>query len=181
MTHELTEPDRLFLRELLERGPLSAAQYRALGFHATHGPNLHALERAGLFERGPSAVEGWRITDDGEFWLAVADKAARELAALRVQRADLHRQCEALRARVSKLEAQVPPERPAQLFGLGCVRFCRGELWLLNGREKGFARSGFLLASWDELFRRFNVRVTDHGTDEHGPWWAVEPIGAPPR
>ena len=53
-------------------------------------------------------------------------------------------------------------------------------VWLLNRRDKGWGEFGFKLRDWDELFRRFNVRVTAAGSDDHGPYWSVEPIGGAP-
>ena len=79
-------------------------------------------------------------------------------------------------AELDELRTKIAKSRPAQLLGTGYVRFCGEELWILNRRERGFGEFGFQCADWDELFRRFNCRVTGHGTDEHGPWWSVEPM-----
>lgn len=69
--------------------------------------------------------------------------------------------------------------RRTRLLGRGCVRFDeRGRIWALSNREKGWSAFGYQFDSWDELFRRFDVRVTDHGTDEWGAWWVIE-SGAP--
>ena len=73
-----------------------------------------------------------------------------------------------------KVAALSPVRRGAQLLGTGYVRFCGEELWLLNRRERGFGEFGYQCESWDDLFRRFDCRVTGHGTDEHGAWWSVE-------
>lgn len=70
------------------------------------------------------------------------------------------------------------PAVPARIMSTGTVRFMNGELWLLNRRESGWSSFGIRVGSWDELFRRFNVAVTDHGTDEHGAWWSVENVKA---
>lgn len=79
-----------------------------------------------------------------------------------------------LRAKVDALKAQVPPKAPARLMGPGCVRMRDGVVWLLGHRSKGWAAWGMRCDGWDDLFRRFNVIVTSHGTDEHGAWWQVE-------
>lgn len=74
---------------------------------------------------------------------------------------------------------KIPPPQPVSLLGHGCVRFAStGELWLLNKREDGFASFGVRLNGWDDLFRRYNVRITEHGTDRCGEWWTAEPIKA---
>lgn len=79
------------------------------------------------------------------------------------------------RREVARLSAQIPPKSPVRLLGPGFVRFDeRGRPWVLGGREKGWAHFGFLCEDWDDLFRRWNVSVTAHGTDKHGPWWQVE-------
>lgn len=71
------------------------------------------------------------------------------------------------------LDKRVPPDEPKRLLGTGCVRFRDGELWLLSRREDGWASFGVRLESWDDLFRRYNCRVTANGTDEAGDWWEV--------
>lgn len=73
---------------------------------------------------------------------------------------------------------KIPPMRPVRLLGVGCVRFLDGRPWLLNKREGGFASFGVPCESWDDLFRRYDVRVTDHGSDATGEWWSVENIPA---
>jgi len=74
-----------------------------------------------------------------------------------------------LRSRIVEQKAE-----PARLMGEGCVRFTStGELWILNRRDGGFASFGFRCDSWDDLFRRYDVRVTGTGTDEHGMYWTV--------
>lgn len=78
-------------------------------------------------------------------------------------------------ADVRSLLGRVPPKSPTRLLCQGFVRFDeKGRPWVLGGREKGWAHFGFLCDDWDDLFRRFNVTVTAHGTDKHGPWWQVE-------
>lgn len=71
-------------------------------------------------------------------------------------------------------EAKVAPAEPTKLLGVGCVRFDdKGRLYLLASREKGWSAFALWLDGWDDLFRRYNVRVTAHGTDECGAWWEV--------
>lgn len=77
--------------------------------------------------------------------------------------------------------AKIPPKKPARLFERGIVRFTEqgskhGVLWLLDHKTltKGWGAFGILLAGWDDLFRHYAVRVTDHGVDEWGCWWQVE-------
>ncbi len=78
-------------------------------------------------------------------------------------------------ADVRSLLARIPPKRPTRLLGTGVVRFdADGRPWVLGNREKGWAHIGFICDDWDDRFRRFNVSVTAHGTDKHGPWWQVE-------
>lgn len=72
--------------------------------------------------------------------------------------------------------SQIPPKRPARMLGDGCVRFLDGRLFLLNRRERGFGEFGVECDDWDDLFRRFNVKITEHGTDEHGAWWTAVPL-----
>jgi hypothetical protein len=95
-----------------------------------------------------------------------------------------------LREKLRVAESKVPPKVPARLMGTGCVRFDgRGDLWLLNckvdpatGRalpSAGFGEFGFVFpGGWDELFRAYNVRVTSHSSDAHGPFWLVENVRA---
>lgn len=81
----------------------------------------------------------------------------------------------ALKSRIAKLELLVPPKQPQRLLGPGYVRFAAGAMWLLGKRETGFAAWGVRLDGWDELFRRYDVKVTAQGEDEHGQWWEVQP------
>lgn len=78
-----------------------------------------------------------------------------------------------LRANVQRLRAEVPPREPVRLLGPGCVRFRDGKLWLLNNAADGWSAFGVQLASWDELFRRFNASVIGHGVDGFGDFWEV--------
>jgi hypothetical protein len=71
--------------------------------------------------------------------------------------------------------AKVPPAQPMRLLDVGTVRFDEsGRLWVMNKRESGWASFGICLDDWDNLFRQFNVKVTGHGVDGNGPWWAIE-------
>ena len=45
---------------------------------------------------------------------------------------------------------------------------------VILGKQRARARLREFIG---KLFRRFNVRVTGHGTDEHGAWWSVENCG----
>lgn len=100
-----------------------------------------------------------------------------EIAALRTQMAEAkiahENAVRVLQMRVAALRAQIP-EVPARILSTGTVRFLNGEIWLLSKRETGWSSFGVRVGSWDELFRRFNVVVTEHGTDKHGAWWSVE-------
>lgn len=78
-------------------------------------------------------------------------------------------------AETRAVRARLPPETPARLLGEGCVRFdADGRLWLLSRREDGWASFGVVCDGWDDLFRRYDVKVTAHGVDKDGPWWTVE-------
>lgn len=73
------------------------------------------------------------------------------------------------------------PAVKRRLFGEGTVRFDEyGKLWLMDKREQGWGSFGLHFDSWDELFRQFDVRVTRHGSDDAGPWWAVVSMGEKP-
>jgi hypothetical protein len=79
------------------------------------------------------------------------------------------------RLELERTRALVPPKAPIRIFDRGFVRFDADKtLWLLGKRETGWASFGFRLDSWDDLFRRYDVRVVECGADEHGSWWAVE-------
>lgn len=125
-----------------------------------------------------SSVAGGNEGTEKAFGLACA--LARSAAAIEQRdaeiaglKADLAR----ANARAMELQAQLPPNRAAQILDRGYVRFIGKAMWLLGKRERGFAHFGFQLRDWDELFRRYNVRVVENGTDEHGQWWAVENVG----
>lgn len=90
------------------------------------------------------------------------------------ERADLNRKIARLRQQLHEHQA-LHPEKPARVLGPLCVRMQSGELWSLNKRETGWSSSGFLVGSWDELFRRWDVIVTEQGVDRHGAYWMCEP------
>lgn len=75
------------------------------------------------------------------------------------------------------LVERLSPRRPgARLLGPGCLRFdAHGKLWLLGKRERGWAAFGVCVRDWDTAFRRFDMRITGHGTDETGEFWTAEP------
>lgn len=89
-----------------------------------------------------------------------------------------HDVIEALRAEVAKLRAVVPPKAAARLLGPAVVRMRGGDVWILNRADGGWAEFGFRAGSWDDIFRRFDVRVVGHGRDSHGEFWSVEPCAA---
>lgn len=114
-------------------------------------------------------------------------KAARQIADF-ASEVDLHNNAireaaerEAdLRRQLAEAKRQIPPKRPARMLGRGYVRFVDGKPILLNRRERGLGEFGYTCDSWDELFRMFAVYITEHGVDEHGPWWAADPLPTPP-
>lgn len=105
-------------------------------------------------------------------------EAASALERAEARRAEMQAEIERLCKLVNDLNAAVPPARPVQIMAPGCVRFdsMTGKLWLLSGQAKGWSAFGVILDDWDDLFRRFNVRVTGHGTDKDGAYWTVEAI-----
>ena len=81
-------------------------------------------------------------------------------------------QNEAALALAKKLSGAAAPNR---LLRPTVARFDgNGKIWLLNTREKGWSAFGFVFDSWDRLLREWDVKVTGHGADEFGEWWAVE-------
>lgn len=85
------------------------------------------------------------------------------------------RRSEAAERLARAAEQRVPPPAPQRLIGPACVRFRGAELWLLNKREGGWASWGVRCDGWDDLFRRYAVTITEHGTDEHGAYWIAVP------
>jgi len=99
-------------------------------------------------------------------------------APYRASLAALEERYSALEAACKRLKALVPPPRPAKMLGAGTIRFDeRGNVWLLSNRERGWSAWGIAFESWDELFRRWDVRITAHGVDSTGEWWTAEPNG----
>lgn len=108
---------------------------------------------------------------------AMADAAAMLERAERAEKAlaRVERLLELQEAETRSARARLPPARPARLFGPGFVRFdSAGQLWILSRREDGWASFGVVCDGWDDLFRRYDVKVTSHGADKDGPWWCVE-------
>lgn len=108
---------------------------------------------------------------------AMADAAATLERAERAERALLRAEklLELQAAETRSVRAKLPPEKPARLFGHGFVRFdSAGQIWILSRREDGWASFGVMCDGWDDVFRRYDVKVTSHGVDKDGPWWAVE-------
>lgn len=119
---------------------------------------------------GPSALVKSTEADDA----AVAAYLARAPAAIMAHEqtiAKLERDLSAARALV--------PKRKTRLLGPGCVRqdpHHPERLWLLNTQHKGWASFGIVVeGGWDELFRRFDVIVSDPDRDTHGMYWMVRP------
>lgn len=134
----------------------------------------------GEFHVTVGAHLGGSVEDDARV-LAFAQKLANDAAAIERARGEAFAAEERQRARIAGLEAEVaklralvPPKHPARLFGPGMARFdFQGALWLLDP-VKQWRGMGVRCAGWDDLFRCYAVRVTGHGSDEHGPWWTVE-------
>jgi len=82
--------------------------------------------------------------------------------------------------RLAQLAGVVPREK-LRLLGPAYVRFApSGEMLLLGKREKGLAHFGYVVASWEKLFRDYAVEPGGCGEDEHGKWWAVVPSRVEP-
>ena len=82
----------------------------------------------------------------------------------------------ALQIENALIASKIPPPTPARMAGTACVRFDeQGRLWLLNRGDRGWAEFGIRLDGWDDLFRRYAVRVTSHGIDQHGTYWIIAP------
>lgn len=138
-----------------------------------NGTRLCAFDLAGL--RLTVTPSDPVANDAALAWANDLSRLGETLIAERARADALARDLEAARA-------ALPPTQPAQLLGPGFVRFCGEEMWLLNRRGRGFGEFGLLIVGgWDDLFRRFNVRVTDHGADQHGPWWQVDNVRSAPR
>ncbi len=118
-------------------------------------------------------------TEDERFTVAVSphDPVDNEAAfALATRLACSDSEADVMRATVADLRGKIIEQKaePARLMGEACVRFTStGELWILNRKDGGFSSFGFRCGSWDELFRRYNVRIIEHGTDAHGAYWTA--------
>jgi len=146
----------------ISRYGADANQARACGFDAA--PGVSVLVRPTTCDRNADAL---RIAE------RLAGSAVR-LASDAAELALMRDRVASLEAEVAAARAKIPPKKPIRLFGPGRVRFDqRGRLWLLDP-AKGWSGTGFMLDGWDDLFRRFAVRVTHHGADADGPFWAVE-------
>lgn len=138
---------------------------------STYGVPSGGGARASFFKRGALTVT---VTGLFAEHTEPAFEAACELARASFMIATLTEENEALIAELRAARADIPPARGARLLGRGYVRFAGAELWILNNRERGFGHFGFQCDGWDDLFRRYDVRVVESGRDEHGDWWAVE-------
>jgi hypothetical protein len=146
---------------------------RACGFSV--GEDIGVLITPSGREHNEHAVKLARQLADTAASIEAAESAARKA------KADADEAVARAHANEERALAQVPPKSPARLMSTGYVRFdTRGGLWVLGKREHGFAAFGYRCDDWDDLFRRFNVRVTGHGTDVHGAWWSVENAAVSP-
>ncbi len=138
----------------------------------TYGVPSGGGARASFFKRGPLTVTVTGMFDEHT---EPAFEEACSLARSSILIASLIQERDALKEALSTAHANIPPGSPARLIGRGYVRFAStGEMWILNNRERGFGHFGYRCDSWDDLFRRYDVRVVESGRDEHGDWWAVE-------
>jgi hypothetical protein len=144
---------------------------RTIGFSPSDG--VRVLVEPQSSEHNPDAVRFAMASYDTATTIAGYEL---RLAALKRENKALEDSVRQARNERDLARSALPPPAPARLaFGPGYVRFTdNGEIWLLGSREKGWSAFGFRFASWDELFRRWDGRVTEHGTDEHGAWWKVE-------
>lgn len=139
----------------------------------TYGVPGPSRSRASSFEVGGFTV--LVSGGDGDEGTEAARKLAQGLANGAEVAASQRDEIDRLRAELAKARAQIPPTRPSQIMCRGYVRAdVSGALWLLSKRETGWAAFGYCFRDWDELFRRWNVRVVETGADEHGPFVAVE-------
>ena len=105
---------------------------------------------------------------------AQADEDAARLRKLETEANVMAATIARLERELIAVRAKIPPKQPARLLGPARARFDeRGRLWLLDP-AKGWAGMGFMLDGWDDLFRNYAVRITHHGADAEGPFWAVE-------
>jgi hypothetical protein len=133
------------------------------------GTRLSAFERDGIHVSVRPTDE-----DDNEKAFEVACALSRAWQTIFDLQAKVTEQATELDA----LRARLPAAKAARLLGRGCVRFRDGQLFLLNKRAGGWAEFAVACDGWDELFRRYNVAVVEHGADVFGPWWEVENVRA---
>lgn len=129
------------------------------------------------YMRGPNGGCGRSFEIDGVTVLVRGHSDDERGSAVAEFLASAPRVVETLRAEVQRLRVAVPPADPVRLLGPGCVRFRDGKLWLLNRAEDGWSSFGVQLKGWDDLFRRFNVAVVEHGRDAFGDFWIVDAPG----
>ena len=131
-------------------------------------------------EEGISVLVSPRDEDknsSAEEWARLLAKDATACAALVARALDADERAEVAAREKAAMAAKVPPTRPARVLAAGYVRFDeRGGIWLMGKRETGWSAFGVRCDSWDDLFRRYDVRVTGHGTDDTGLWWRVENV-----
>jgi hypothetical protein len=155
-----TMPEITTWAELPGGGHRRGFQIRGCNVQVTPSGSGRDADAAQLAVELAAAAVG--ITARWDALVAERD-ASRRLAAARLDR-------------VVAAEQRIPPPAPARLLGTACVRFDdRGRPWLLNKRESGWSSWGVVCDGWDDMFRRYAVVITAHGTDEHGPWWTAEP------
>lgn len=142
----------------------------------------YAVQANGTHNRGFS-IEGVNVLvsgdDDDKIARIAGDlsEAATALERARARHAELQAEIDRQCKLNADLQRHVPPTRPAQILSIGCVRFDeRGQLWLLSSQTKGWSAFGVILRDWDDLFRRYNVRVSAGGIDGTGPFWTVEAL-----
>lgn len=96
----------------------------------------------------------------------------------------LRRRIEDLEKMLVDAQYKLPPEKPAAIIGVGCIREGsrardgNPSLYLLNRSEGGWSNFGVRVDGWDDLFRRWDIRVGAPQTDETGQWWPAYPRGA---
>ena len=116
-----------------------------------------------------------RIEGEGEDDTEDAFRVACWLSRIAATEAALLARVEEAKSEICALQDKLPPERPANLLGDGCVRQRDGSLYLINRADDGFGEWGIRLDGWDDLFRRYDVRVNSPETDDHGQYWVVSP------
>lgn len=67
------------------------------------------------------------------------------------------------------------PERQRVLGPVYVRRIPGGQLWMLGKRESGLAAFGYPVESWAAMFAAWAVVPGEHGRDEHGEYWRLDP------